>query len=381
MANMARVIALYLPQFHPTEINDRYWGKGFTEWRNVAKARPLFRGQYQPRLPADLGFYDLRLPEIQEQQAKMAAEYGIEGFCYWHYWFGNGKMILEKPLEKVLETGKPDYPFCVGWANHTWSNKTWEKTKTLKRTVVFLQQEYPGVADYTDHFMYLLPFFRDDRYIKVDGKPLFMVFNPYEIPDNELFISTWRELAKQNGLPGIHFVARSETASNTTTRQEILKGSAQKERFEKCLEWGYDAIFSVPVQKVKTMDTHPVKLIVDKIMNKMHVHPFLEKHNYKKIIKYLFDEWDYKDNVYPMIIPHWDNTPRQGRKGYVYTNESPELFGKTVKMALKYVEKKPDDRKIIFVHSWNEWGEGAYLEPDLRYGMSYLEQIKNNVME
>ena len=377
----ARAIALYLPQFHPTEVNDKYWGKGFTEWRNVAKARPLFKGHYQPRIPADLGFYDLRLPEIQEQQAEMAKEYGIEGFCYWHYWFGNGKMILEKPLERVVESGKPDFPFCVGWANHTWSNKTWEKTKALQATTVFLEQKYPGVEDYIAHFNYLLPMFKDSRYITVDGKPLFMVFNPYEVPDNELMIKTWRKLASENGLPGIHFVARSETASNQADREIITSEVEQKERFEKCLSWGYDAIYSVPVQRIKIMDTHPIRLFTEKALNKLHLHPLLEKHDYKDIVKYLFDDWDYKENVYPMVIPHWDNTPRQGQRGYVYTNESPELFGKTVQMAVKYLEKKPDDRRILFVHSWNEWGEGAYMEPDLKYGLQYLEQVKKYIME
>lgn len=377
----ARFIALYLPQFHPTEINDKYWGKGFTEWRNVAKARPLFKGHYQPRIPADLGFYDLRLQEIQIQQAEMAKDYGIEGFCYWHYWFGNGKMILENPLERVLETGKPDFPFCVGWANHTWSNKTWEKTKTFQTTTIFLEQKYPGVEDYIAHFNYLLPMFRDRRYIKVDGKPLFMVFNPYEIPDNELFIEIWRKLASENGLPGIHFVARSETSSNNADKVLIKSRKEQEERFGKCLGWGYDAIYSVPVQRIKIMDTHPVRLFAEKLTNKLQLYPFLEKHNYKDIMPYLFDDWDYKDNVYPMIIPHWDNTPRQGRKGYVYTNESPELFGRTIQMAMKYLEKKPFDKKILFVHSWNEWGEGAYMEPDLKYGLQYLEQIKKYVME
>lgn len=377
----ARAIALYLPQFHPTEINDKYWGKGFTEWRNVAKARPLYRGHYQPRLPADLGFYDLRLPEIQMQQAEMAREYGIEGFCYWHYWFGNGKMILEQPLERVLESGKPDFPFCVGWANHTWSNKTWEKTKALQTTTIFLEQTYLGVEDYIAHFNYLLPMFKDSRYIKVDGKPLFMVFNPYEVPDNELMIKTWRELAIENGLPGIHFVARSETASNQADRRVIISGEEQKERFEKCLSWGYDAIYSVPVQRIKTMDTHPLRLFTEKALKKIHFHVLLEKHDYKDIIKYLFDDWDYKENVYPMVIPHWDNTPRQGRRGYVYTNESPKLFGKTVQLAMQYLETKPVDKRILFVHSWNEWGEGAYMEPDLKYGLQYLEQLKKYIME
>ena len=376
----ARVIALYLPQYHPTEINDKYWGKGFTEWRNVAKATPLYKGHYQPRIPADLGFYDLRLQEIQIEQAEMAREYGVEGFCYWHYWFGNGEMILEKPLERVVETGKPDYPFCVGWANHTWSNKTWEKTKAFQATTIFCEQKYPGKDDYIEHFNYLLPMFKDERYIKVDGKPLFMVFNPFEIPDNELFIETWRELAEQNGLKGIHFVARAETAAMNADKAMIQNGEDQKNRYDQCFKWGYDAIYAVSDLRIKIMDTHPFKLFWEKVLNKLHLHPMLEKHKYKDIIPYLFDEYDYQDNIYPMLIPHWDNTPRQGRRGYVYSEESPELFGKTIEMALDYVKDKPDDNKILFVHSWNEWGEGAYLEPDLKYGLKYLEEVKKHIM-
>ena len=147
MKTKARVIAYYLPQFHPTKINDKYWGKGFTEWTNVTKAKPQYRGHYQPQIPADLGFYDLRLPEIRQAQADMARENGVEGFMYWNYWFGNGKKILEMPIEELMRTAKPDFPFCVGWANHDWSNKTWQKTKRFTKDTVFLKQEYLGKQD------------------------------------------------------------------------------------------------------------------------------------------------------------------------------------------------------------------------------------------
>ena len=162
----ARVIAYYLPQFHPVPENDKYWGKGFTEWTNVASAKPLFRGHYQPRIPSDLGFYDLRIPQVREEQAQLASEAGIEGFCYWHYWFGNGKMLLEKPFEEVLTTGKPDFPFCLCWANHTWSTKGWRKDADVE---VIAEQTYPGDEDYVEHFNYCLPAFKDKRYITVDG--------------------------------------------------------------------------------------------------------------------------------------------------------------------------------------------------------------------
>ena len=153
MKTKARVIAFYLPQYHPIPENDEWWGKGFTEWTNVGKAKPIFRGHYQPRVPADLGYYDLRLPIIREQQAQMAREAGVEGFCYWHYWFGNGKTLLSEIFDEVLATGKPDFPFCLGWANHTWTRKNWNAVatkSTLEQTL--LLQEYPGDEDYENHF-------------------------------------------------------------------------------------------------------------------------------------------------------------------------------------------------------------------------------------
>ena len=198
----ARVIAFYLPQFHPIPENDKWWGKGFTEWTNVAKAKPLFRGHYQPRIPADLGFYDLRVPEVREQQAQLAREAGIEGFCYWHYWFGNGKQLLERPFNEVLVSGKPDFPFCLGWANHSWTTGTWTRGGDAQ---MIAEQTYPGKNDYLSHFQYALRAFQDERYITVDGKPLFVIFDPYALPQD--FIPYWRELAEQAGLKGIHFVA------------------------------------------------------------------------------------------------------------------------------------------------------------------------------
>lgn len=377
----ARLIALYLPQYHPTPENDFFWGKGFTEWRNVAKAKPLFKNHYQPRIPADLGFYDLRVPEIREKQADMAKKYGIEGFCYWHYWFGNGKKILEKPLEIVRDSHKPDFPFCIGWANHSWSNKTWEKTGRFKKETILLKQTYPGEHDIIEHFYYLLPFFKDKRYIKVDGNPLFMIFNPFEIPDNRILINTWTKLAIENGLKGIHFVARIETAESNFTKGMVLSGDLTHKRFNKCLDWGYNSIYSVPVQAIKIIFTSTNKRIYNKILRKLGIDKGLEKYDYKKIIDYMYCQEDYKENVYPQIMPHWDNTPRQGKSGYIYTGESPELFGKQIDKAFNCVKHKQKEHRIIFVHSWNEWGEGAYLEPDLRYGTKYLEQIRERIQE
>ena len=204
----ARVIAFYLPQYHPTIDNDKWWGKGFTEWTNVGKAKPLFHGHYQPKVPADLGYYDLRLPEIREEQAKMAREAGIEGFCYYHYWFGNGKRELERPFNEVLRLGKPEYPFCLCWANESWHAKLWNKDGNYSSKML-IEQKYLGEKDYVMHFYELLPAFKDTRYIKVDGKPLFMVYKPLFFPDMVAFIKLWNQLAKENGLDGIYFVGQT----------------------------------------------------------------------------------------------------------------------------------------------------------------------------
>lgn len=164
-----RVIAFYLPQFHPTPENDKWWGKGFTEWTNVGKAKPLFKGHYQPKVPADLGYYDLRVPETRREQAELARQYGIEGFCYWHYWFGNGRQLLQRPFQEVLASGEPDFPFCLAWANHSWEDKQFNKEGGNK---MLMEQLYPGDEDYIAHFNAVLPAFKDPRYIRVNGEAL-----------------------------------------------------------------------------------------------------------------------------------------------------------------------------------------------------------------
>lgn len=193
---IARIIAFYLPQCHPIPENDAWWGPGFTEWTNVAKARPLYPGHVQPQLPADLGFYDLRVAEVRAQQAQMAADCGVEGFCYWHYWFGGGKRILERPFHEVLSTNQPDLPFCLGWANQSWTGIWHGNPKS-----VLVEQTYPGPADEAAHFAWALPAFRDARHIRVDGKPMFVVFDPYDMPSTISFIEHWRRLLPRLACP------------------------------------------------------------------------------------------------------------------------------------------------------------------------------------
>ena len=196
--NKPIIIANYLPQFYQTPENDAWWGTGFTEWTNVAKAKPLFKGHYQPKIPADLGFYNLKNDWIREKQAELAKEAGITAFCYWHYWLGNGKRLLELPFNEVLATGEPDFPFCLGWANHDWQKKEWVTFKSIVVKEYLVKQEYGGAEDIIDHFNQMLPAFKDKRYVKVDGRLLFKIFRPDLIPDTKVFFDTWNKLAVKN---------------------------------------------------------------------------------------------------------------------------------------------------------------------------------------
>ena len=381
----ARVIALYLPQYHPIPENDEWWGKGFTEWRNVGMAKPLFKGHYQPKVPADLGYYDLRIPEIREQQAEMAREAGVEGFCYWHYWF-DGKELLERPFREVLDTGKPNFPFCLGWANHSWSNKTWNVGKDYSYTML-MQQTYPGVSDYENHFYSYLMAFKDKRYIKVDGKLLFVIYDPFSIPNIDIFISTWNKLAGMNDLPLFHFVG---ITSNFLLNSSVEGGKAQLNLsmdmnaahfYNKVLDLGLDAVNSRGTVRAEMLANGKYSYLWEKLKKRFLKMDNIMKYEFGDIIKNLYvpeDEWE---NVYPTIIPGWDRTPRAGKRAVVWHNNTPELFKKEIMECLSLVKNKSDEHKIIFLQSWNEWGEGNYVEPDCKYGRGYLDALRDCILE
>ena len=375
----ARVIAFYLPQYHPVPENDKYWGKGFTEWRNVAKAKPLFPGHYEPRIPADLGFYDLRIPEIREQQAELAREAGVEGFCYWHYWFGNGEEVLQRPFDEVVASGNPDFPFCVGWANHSWTTKTWTKTKSAAKDTCIFEQKYPGVEDYRVHFYRLLDAFKDRRYIKVEGRLLFVIFNIFEFTDFECFKNTWEELAKENGLPGFYFVSHTSTMPNMTPGN-LMKVSDMKalnsEMIDKALSNGVDGVDTVNLNYAEVKAGGILYKAVTGFSRKKLKGFIIEKYNYKKIIRHLYTERNKEKNVFPEILVGNDRSPRAGRRAIIYTNATPDNFYEGAKAVIDLVQDKDFDHRIVFLNSWNEWGEGAYMEPDIRYGHGFLEALK-----
>ena len=365
------VIAFYLPQFYPFRENDEWWGPGFTEWTNVAKAKPLFKGHNQPRIPADLGFYDLRVHETRQQQVDLAKRAGVTAFCYWHYWFGNGKRLLDKVFDEVLTSGAPDFPFCLAWANHSWYAKTWDKDTKDK---LLIEQTYPGIEDAREHFNYLLKAFNDARYIKVGGKPLFFVFDPQALPDT--YIQSFNEWIIENGFDGIYLVANispydhkeeyikrgySAVVINRVTKASLTTSDVRKRSIS-------DYFYSNPVLK---------KIMEFRLKLKKLACPYPTIVDYQDYYKLLITEQEYESDVIPQIVPQWDHTPRSGVKGLTWINTTPALFYKHSCMALEAIKNKQNP--IVVLKSWNEWGEGNYMEPDSKYGCGYIDALKQAI--
>lgn len=354
---MIKTIAFYLPQFHPIPENNEWYGEGFTEWTNVAKAKPLFHGHYQPRIPADLGFYDLRLDEIRRRQSDMALQYGISAFCYWHYWFGGGKQLLEMPIWKMHEDSSVKIPFCIAWANESWKNKLWD---SRGNNSLLIEQKYLGEEDYTKFFYTLLPLFKDNRYYRMDNKLLFLVHRPLDCSSSEMqcFLKTWHKLANKEGLGDFYFIGED---INCHDKNQILN-------------LGFDAIFDNNINGIIQKSS---------LLNRVRLHierKFLHRptiYNYKEASKYMVNESCRDEKVFPVIAPNWDHSPRSGGKAFLLHECEPEYFEELIKRTITLIQEKDDEKQIIFIKSWNEWGEGNYMEPDLKYGHGYLKALKD----
>ena len=376
----ARIIALYLPQFHPIPENDRWWGPGFTEWTNVAKAKPLFRGHQQPKIPANLGFYDLRLPETREAQAELAREAGIEGFCYYHYWFG-GKELLERPFREVVASGKPDFPFCLCWANHSWSNKTWNRKSAMQENSMLMEQVYPGREDDVAHFMSILPALKDDRYIRIDGRPVFVLYSPWDHPHVREWIQTWRQLSVEHGLPGLYMIGICDSTLTFRqkpdgTRERVMPNlESSAELFQTVLDMGFDAVNSFGKRRGEMLSAGKYQDLAKTVVRRLGV-PVGQRYEYAKTVKGFFAPEDRWENVFPTILPQWDRTPRMASYDGVYVHATPEAFEKHVRQAVDIVSGKEPEHRVIFLKSWNEWGEGTYVEPDTEYGTGFLTAIR-----
>ncbi|WP_034922755.1 glycoside hydrolase family 99-like domain-containing protein [Gillisia sp. CAL575] len=366
MSGNIKFLAYYLPQFHPIPENDEWWGKGFTEWTNVAKAKPLFNGHYQPKLPADLGFYDLRIPQVQIDQANLAREHGIDGFIYYQYWFGDGKMLLEKPAEAMLKNDKIDLPFCFCWANETWKG-IWHGLDSSK---VLIEQKYFGNEDYIRYFEYLLPFFRDDRYIKIDNKPMFHIYKIQDIPDLLEFFRIFNKLSIENGFAGIYFVSSVVSHSNVSLDYNEIEGQVGLDIFQK-LRYEQDFLFSNGT--LKRIENRVKRILRSKNSTNVQVKPIIC--DYKVGTARLEVKIPHSKYI-PCVFPNWDNSARSGKKSLIFKNSNPETWKRHLTNNVVELLDNPENPPFIFIKSWNEWAEGNYLEPDVRFGYGWLEAVK-----
>ncbi len=356
-----RPIAFYLPQYHTIPENDIWWGKGFTEWTNVVRARPLFRGHYQPHLPADLGFYDLRLPEVREAQAKMAAENGIYGFCYYHYWF-NGKRLLNRPVDDIIRNGEPDFPFMLCWANENWT-RAWDG----QDKDILIEQKYSYIDD-REHIEFLCKnIFPDKRYIKVYGKPVFVIYKAQSIPDIKLTIEIWREIAVKYGFKGLYLI-------------KVMTGKDRSDPVRS----GFDAA----VEFQPDWNNLPLRIkpsLVSKLLYKINIKKSAFINNsvfdYNELVKNAlrFNIPDYK--FYRCVTPSWDNSARKKNKAHIFINSSPEAYGNWLSHTIKNFRSYSKEENFIFINAWNEWAEGNHLEPCQKWGMKYLYETKRVIHE
>lgn len=353
-----KIIAFHLPQFHQIPENDQWWGEGFTEWTNVRRAKPLYRGHQQPRIPLDQRFYDLTDPCAREWQAQLAKQYSVDGFCYYHYWF-KGKKLLESPLEAILASGEPDFPYCLSWANESWT-RAWDGTKRD----LLIEQDYGTEEDWRQHFEYLLPFFKDRRYLTYQKKPMFLVYRPEDFPDIDRMFSCWQRWAKEAGLPGISFI------KTLTCFDEQLGGQeyAASVSFE---PWLTVRRRSPLLRRAKMLAVRKARAILGSVAGSAcHVLP------YEEIWENMVTR-PYAKREFRGAFVGWDNSPRLGNRAKIVPGASPEGFGHFFREQLQAAAS--EGCPFVFVNAWNEWAEGAMLEPDEAHGLAYLEQLRNAV--
>lgn len=332
-----RLIAFYLPQYHPIPENNEWWGLGFTEWTNVTKAQPLFDGHYQPHLPADLGYYDLRLPETRQAQADLAKAHGIYGFCYYHYWF-NGKQLLERPFSEVLASGQPDFPFCLCWANENWT-RAWDG---LDRHVL-IEQKY-GPEDDRQHIRWLASAFRDKRYIRIDDKPLFLVYRISKFPNPLRTANIWREEAQKMGLGDLYLC----------TVESLLDDRVDPTRigFDAAVEFQPDWLnLGSPLQQ-----TDQNNRIYD----------------YPSLVERMLQRTEIAYKRFPCVTPGWDNTARRIKDAIIFKDSTPEQYQAWLEAVIKKFKPASPSENLVFINAWNEWAEGAHLEPCQKWGRAYL---------
>lgn len=366
-----KALCFYLPQYHPIPENDEWWGKGFTEWTNVARARPLFRGHAQPHVPADLGFYDLRLPESRIAQAELAAQHGVGGFCYYHYWF-NGRLLLERPFNEVLATGQPDFPFCLCWANGNWTRR-WDG----RETDVLMAQDYDAYSAQR-HFEWLADAFADPRYITVHGRPLFLVYDAGAIPSLARVVDGWRAAATQLGVPD-PYLCGVFSPGNT-----LGYDAFQRAGFDAVSEFfptGRRPLSGALSSGAAQTGVRLLRSLRERFEERLPQRVAPAVHDYSALVANAVESPPPGENIFPCVMPSWDNSPRRGQRATIIQNEDAGLYGSWLRSATQRVAARHPDEQIVFINAWNEWGEGCHLEPDLRNGRRFLEATRQVLSE
>ena len=362
-----KLIAFYLPQFHQIPENDAWWGEGFTDWVNVQRAVPLYPGHAQPRQPHDdIGYYDPRNIETLETQAKIAKTHGIHGFCFYHYWF-NGKLLLEKPVENFLQAQRPDMPFCLCWANEPWT-RAWDG----RDRDVLMPQHYGGEQEWNDHFNYLVPAFKDPRAIRVEGRPVFLIYRIGSVTRAKDMVRTWRRLAERAGLPGLHIVAMLSVFSDSSDFKGVghrcnmrvlpdLRHAPARTR----LYLGRLQTWAAPARIEALYASSPAAVLSRSATTISGVRILAAR----KVFP----------TQYRGAFVSWDNTPRKGHKGFIMRNAMPESYRAWLERQLRRAQADTDQEPLVFINAWNEWAEGAYLEPDQTYGYGFLRATREAV--
>lgn len=369
-----KVIAFYLPQFHAIPENDKWWGNGFTEWVNVKNAKPLFEGHNQPRVPLDNNYYNLLDDAVKKWQVSLAKEYGVYGFCFYHYWF-DGKLLLEKPVEQFLDNKKLDIHFCISWANEHWTN-AW---KSNGNTKVLIEQHYGNEKEWEDHFNYLLPFFKDCRYIVNNNKPLFIIYRPELIDCLEEMLDLWNKLAIKNGFDGIDFAYQTAGYTLSTRCNEDLFSYAIEYQPNAARVFRHTSNSNrLDILKKSLLTIIENNFKIDLRQAKRSIQD-LEHFDYKELWEYIVNMRPRNNKCIPGAFVDWDNTSRRGKTGFVADGASPEVFESFMKRQIMNA-KYNYNKDMIFIFSWNEWAEGGYLEPDETNRYGYLEAIQNALL-
>jgi hypothetical protein len=357
-----RPIAIYLPQFHPIPENDAAWGEGFTEWTNVKKAKPLYFGHCQPHKPhPSISYYDLSDPEVLAGQAELAKKYGIEGFAFYHYWF-NGKRLLNLPIDNMLATGTPDFPFYLIWANETWSRRWLGQEEEI-----IIKQTYSAEDDLI-HMRWLINVFADPRYIRINNRPVFIIYRPFDLPDISGFLKTFKNECREAGMQEPYFIASNSHAGRKDPRKS-----------------GFDAVMNFEPQLSVApyyLDDKPSVVKFKNNLKRGILSARLKVYDYSTV-KEQMQNRSLAYPYFPCSFVNWDNSPRRGVDGIIFKNGSPQLFRKYLLESLKKFAGMgfSEDENLVMINAWNEWAEGNYLEPDEKFGFDYLEVLKEVIDE